>query len=619
MRETKFIEQNQQKWAEFEQLLRDKRRDPDKLNELFIQITDDLSYARTFYPNRSVRMYLNGLAQRVFHNIYRGKRFPAERLRRFWSDELPQIMWESRKVLLLAFGIFLLAFAVGVTSSIISPDFARQILGDDYVEMTLQNIQNGDPMAVYKDSGPFGMSVGIAANNLYVALLTAVLGVLASIGTIFMLLRNGIMVGAFQYFFIERGIFWKSFLTIWIHGTLEISAIIIAGAAGLVAGSGLLFPGTYRRTQAFQITIRRGMKIFFGVVPVIVLAAIFEGVLTRYTDTPDVVRGLFIFLSLFFILWYFVWLPWHKARTTGFQQPIHDKELPPDRVELIEFQNIKSSGEILSDSFTVLRRRARMIFPALLGIVVFFVGLSIWLSDTKVAATFPAPDETFNLLSSATVFFRNEHIPHVYWLQVLLLAGLALVALRAVEPEMDAGLRPAYNRWQWLLTWLSLTLPMLVFGSFWLVNLGMYNWLLAMGVFPMLALWCAVIYFEQINPFQALVRAFALVRWNQGLTLGFMVVNLLVLMLYFINSPAWGILLSFFSWLVPAGEENMAIFSTVVTVGVTLFMTYSSFVVTFLAGAGAYFSGREIADAASLQAGIEQIGLTRQIRGLARE
>ena len=619
MRETKFIEQNREKWAEFEQMLRDNRRDPDKLNALFIQITDDLSYARTFYPNRSVRMYLNGLAQRVFHNIYRGKRFPAERLRRFWSDELPQIMWESRRALLLSFGIFVLAFAVGVASSIINPDFARQILGDDYVEMTLQNIQNGDPMAVYKDSGPLGMSVGIAANNLFVALWTAILGVLASIGTIFMLLRNGIMVGAFQYFFIDRGIFWQSSLTIWIHGTLEIAAIIIAGAAGLVAGAGLLFPGTYRRTQAFQISIRRGMKIFFGVVPIIILAAIFEGVLTRYTDTPDVIRGMFILISLCFVLWYFVWLPWHKARTTGFRQSIHDKELPPDRVELIDFQTVKSSGEILSDTFTVLRRRARWVLPAILGVAMGFMGFSFWFSDAKVTATFPLPDGPFGVLEGTIGFFSNEHLPYIFWLQTMLLALLAIFAFRAIEPEMDPVFRRERSKGQWIGTWLALLLPMLLFGGLWLIEVGTFGWLLAMGAFPWLALWCAVIYFEAVNPFQAVVRGFALMRWSQGLTLGFLIVNLSVLLLYFLSTQVWDILLNFFSWLVPSGGENMQIFSTVATIGMTVFITYFGLVLTFLTGAWQYFSGREIADAASLQAGIERIGMARLIRGLARE
>ena len=69
MRETGFIKQNKEKWKEFEKTLNYKDKDPDKLNNLFIQITDDLSYSRTFYPNRSVRVYLNNLAQQIFHSI----------------------------------------------------------------------------------------------------------------------------------------------------------------------------------------------------------------------------------------------------------------------------------------------------------------------------------------------------------------------------------------------------------------------------------------------------------------------------------------------------------------------------------------------------------------------
>ena len=59
MKETNFIDQNKKKWKELEELLQEDRKDPDKLSNLFIQVSDDLSYARTFYPNRFVRLYLN--------------------------------------------------------------------------------------------------------------------------------------------------------------------------------------------------------------------------------------------------------------------------------------------------------------------------------------------------------------------------------------------------------------------------------------------------------------------------------------------------------------------------------------------------------------------------------
>jgi len=70
VRETNFIDQNKQKWNEFEKILQQSRRDPDKLSELFVQVTDDLSYSRTFYPNRSVKVYLNNLSQKIFFSNF---------------------------------------------------------------------------------------------------------------------------------------------------------------------------------------------------------------------------------------------------------------------------------------------------------------------------------------------------------------------------------------------------------------------------------------------------------------------------------------------------------------------------------------------------------------------
>jgi uncharacterized membrane protein SpoIIM required for sporulation len=622
MKETKFIEQNQEKWAAFEQMLREDHRDPEKLNDLFIQVTDDLSYARTFYPNRSVRVFLNSLAQRVFHNIYRGRRFPLGRLRMFWTDELPHIMWESRKALLLSFSLFVLAFGIGVVSSMIHPDFARIILGDSYVEMTLANIENGDPMAVYKDSGPLGSSAGITANNLFVALRTAIFGVIASIGTVFIMLYNGIMVGAFQYFFVEQGVFWESFLTIWIHGTLEISAIIIAGAAGLVAGAGLLFPGTYRRVQAFQITMRRGLKIFIGIVPVIILAGFFEGFLTRFTDTPDLIRAAFIFTSLFFVLWYFVWLPWHKARTGAFRQIHFDKELPPNREQVIDFHSIKNVGEIISDAFSTLARHPR---TTLLGLFATTAAFAVWSfggSQKSAAETFVYPDTPswpLDILSGIGGFFGNEATWGLFVFQIFLLAGVAVAAFRALEQEMADGTRPPTPPRRALLSWIPMLvlMPGIAFGlqSF----SEMYGVVLSWILFPFLALWAAVIYFETLNPLLALVRAWNLVRLGPALGIGLLTGALNLLFFMFLESPIWDMTLQLFSWLVPPSEGAMNAFSTIAITCAAGILMYLFFLLTMLCGGLQYFSFREIEDASSLRQDLEGLGQTRKIRGLARE
>ena len=70
MRESRFIAQNKQKWQEAETLLDSESKDPEKLGNLFVQVIDDLSYSRTYYPNRSVRVYLNKIARQFFSIIY---------------------------------------------------------------------------------------------------------------------------------------------------------------------------------------------------------------------------------------------------------------------------------------------------------------------------------------------------------------------------------------------------------------------------------------------------------------------------------------------------------------------------------------------------------------------
>lgn len=615
MRESSFIAQNAQKWAEFETQLKAERHEPEKLNELYVQITDDLSYARTFYPNRSVRMYLNKLAQRVFHNIYRGKRFPAERLRMFWSDELPHIIWDTRKTLLLSFALFVLSFGIGVLSSRINPDFARLVLGDQYIEMTLENIRKGDPMAVYKDSGPLGMSIGIAANNLFVALRTAVFGVLASIGTVFIMLYNGIMVGAFQYFFVEQGVFWDSFLTIWIHGTLEISAIIISGAAGMVAGSGLLFPGTYTRIQAFQISMRKGLKIFIGIVPIMVLAAFFEGFLTRFTETPAFIRAAFIAISLFFVLWYFVWLPRHKALYSGFKSNIQAFEVIPDREKKLSAAKIKSSGELVAETFWLFRKHLKKVLTVVLGAPVLLLLWTFALGSENIADTYFFDDSMSGTFTGVQRFFSNNSAPGLAYGQWLLLAVCAAMAFQILAAETAE--RTILDK-SWLAR-LPILLPVAGFVGFMQLEAGFMAWLVAIIGLPFLSAWCAATYFGDANPLQALGQTFRSFRWSPAFGLGFMVVNLALLFYAFLDTGIWNMTLQLFSWLIPSGAANMALFMAVCTVWIAGAITYFILLFLIVSGALAYFSNIEIVNATHLHAQIRQVGNSPKIRGLAKE
>lgn len=367
MKETRFIAQNKEKWLESENLLTQQRKDPEKLSTLFTQVVDDLSYSRTYYPNRSVRVYLNKIAREYFSIIYSRQRDKKNAFRMFWVDELPQIIIYCRKELIIALLFFCLSVAIGVFSSIKDPNFTSSILGDSYVAMTKANIEKGDPMAVYKSSNEVDMFLGITLNNLMVAFRTYVFGIFLSIGSLAILMYNGIMVGCFQYFFIERGLLAESALTIWLHGTLEISSVILAGGAGLTLGSGLVFPGTYSRLQAFQISGIRSLKLMLGISPIFVFAAIIESFLTRYTDVPDFIRLLLILASLSLIVGYFVIYPWMKSRS-GFESPIKEVKLAPSLEEPANFQTIKNNAELLKDAFLFYKNKLAKIFPWIFGV-----------------------------------------------------------------------------------------------------------------------------------------------------------------------------------------------------------------------------------------------------------
>nr|WKN39113.1 stage II sporulation protein M [Tunicatimonas sp. TK19036] len=321
MREAAFVKQRLEKWETFDALLSQKKAvDPDQLSAYFVELTDDLAYANTYYPQSNTTLYLNNLTSKVHQKIYQNKREDRNRFITFWKEELPLLFYQARKPLLYSFIIFIIAVVIGVVSTAHDETFARLILGDGYVNMTLDNISQGDPMRVYKDSKQADMFFAITFNNIRVSFYAFAMGVLLSIGTGFILLQNGIMLGAFQYLFYQQGLLAESALTIWIHGTIEISSIIIAGGAGLVMGNSILFPGTYPRMVSFQQGARKGAKMVIGLVPLFIMAGFLESFVTRLTELPTLIKLVIIGSSVFLVLYYFVIYPRKVAHHAGYPE-----------------------------------------------------------------------------------------------------------------------------------------------------------------------------------------------------------------------------------------------------------------------------------------------------------
>lgn len=317
MREAAFVRQNKDKWGKYESILQNKNRiAPEELSGIYIELSDDLSYAKTYYSGSNTVAYLNGLASAAHQKIYKNKKESGNRFVKFYTKEFPLHFYRFRHQLWLSFAIFSLFTLIGAYSAATNGAFVRSILGDAYVNMTLENIANQDPMAVYKQAAQTDMFLGITINNIRVALTTFSFGVLAGLGSVYLLMQNAVMLGSFQYFFYDKGLLWESARTIWIHGTIEISVIIIAGCAGLVVGRGILFPGTYSRLKSFMMAIKDGLKIVMSTIPFFIVAGFLEGFVTRMTSMPDWLAILIISSSLMLILFYYVYYPIYLHKRT---------------------------------------------------------------------------------------------------------------------------------------------------------------------------------------------------------------------------------------------------------------------------------------------------------------
>jgi uncharacterized membrane protein SpoIIM required for sporulation len=312
MKEVSFIRQNIEKWKSLEQTVDGfANRNPSEIADAYTVISTDLSFSRSHYPKSRITIYLNNLASALHNSLHKTKKERFSRIKTFWTQEIPDVIYQSRKELLLSFVIFIVSLSIGVISALNDDSFARLILGDRYVDMTLENINSGDPLKVYKDSSRIPMFLHIIFNNIRVSFVIFVLGLFTGFGTGYILFSNGVMIGVFHALFFQQSqdLGFASTLGIWCHGTFEISAIILAGAAGFALGNGWFFPGTYPRLYAFKKGAKRGLKIITGLIPVFIIAGFLESFITRHTEYPLAVRLSIIIGSFACVVFYYGILP----------------------------------------------------------------------------------------------------------------------------------------------------------------------------------------------------------------------------------------------------------------------------------------------------------------------
>lgn len=533
MKETSFIKQNKKKWARFEKLSGKGNNDPDEVAELFTEITEDLSYARTFYPRRSVKVYLNQLSQGVFTSLYKQRKQPIriQSFFSFWTETVPLEMYRSRVNLLTAFLFFLLAAVIGAVSTYYDMSFAEIVTSESYIADTERRISEGNPMGVYGESAEGSMFWMITVNNIRVALITFAMGIVFSVGSLFMLLRNGVMLGGFQWWFYLKGLGLTSFLAIWIHGAFEISAIVIAGAAGLTVGNGLLFPKSYTRIQSLVFSAKRGLVIMLSLIPFFIIAGFLESYVTRhYKVLPDLVKWTIILGSFAIIILYYVVYPFIVARR--YPERVALKQVPryiPKRK--INLFKIRKVGEIFTDTFYVFISKAGklsqlffvLIFPLIIGL-----GVVIYAQDWSRFDWDLAWYENLGTLFGTDIDFRWYKFG--CWsaiLGMLISAVYYVFGLADDDEQLFKGyFRFLLKHYIWLLLYSTILLSVFLFLPGALMILLIF-------ISPVFTMIPSIIVIEKKDFFSAFVRSFTMGKGSYADALGSFIVFIMITVIFF--------------------------------------------------------------------------------------
>lgn len=280
----RFIATNAPGWDRLSMLTALARRGvrdlgPDELDELvrlYQRTSSHLSYARTYYGDPSLLARLTGLVAAAGAVVYGTRPRTAGALGRFATTTFPAAVWHVRRLVAVAAVLLLLPFAA-VATWIATSDEALEASGPAavraaYVEEDFEAYYSSEPAAAF--------ATNVFTNNVRVAILAFAAGILLCVVTAGLLAYNGAAVGVAAGLFAaagEPGRFWGLILP---HGMLELSAVIVAGAAGLALGWSVIVPGDRPRRDAVAEQGRRCVTIVLGLIGAFLVAGLIEGFVT---------------------------------------------------------------------------------------------------------------------------------------------------------------------------------------------------------------------------------------------------------------------------------------------------------------------------------------------------
>ncbi|MFM2430631.1 MAG: hypothetical protein RLZZ511_1844 [Cyanobacteriota bacterium] len=304
----RWIARREASWKLLEQLLNQaekqgaKSLNPQQIHELaslYRSVSADLARARTHQVGEVLIQNLHKLTSRGYAQVYQGtRRQEWHGVWEFYRSGFAAVLRETLGYTLASTGIFLISAGVAWWFAWADPNFLEMLVPESMIKLVRDDGQLW--MGSIMGDSP-GNSSGIMTNNIGVCLKSIAGGLPAGLGTLYILVFNGLLLGAVSALVAQNNLAYPFWAFVFPHGALELPAIFISGGAGLMIAKALLFPEGYRRLDAFRVYGPKVAYLIFGMVPMLLVAGAIEGFISPNPAIPDGVKyllGTVIFAGL---------------------------------------------------------------------------------------------------------------------------------------------------------------------------------------------------------------------------------------------------------------------------------------------------------------------------------
>ncbi len=303
-----WLNEQDKQWYELEQLLHKARHSTQRLNQielyrlgqLYRATLIDLARSQTRDDYKQTTPYLNNLCQRTHALIHQSPPTHLSSISHFILERFPQTFRKHSILIGLAFFVFLIFSILAMITIYIDPDTERFFLPVSVIEQ----LKNGTLWVDLK-SAAASESTLLMQNNIRVALNAFAGGIFFGIGALVMMAYNGLFAfgGPLQVCY-QYGLGNRLLFFVMAHGVIELVTIFIAGGAGMVIGTAMVFPGDSSRWDAVKTNANDALTLMLGCIPLLVIAGLIEGLVSLNDAISPAIKIIIALFSAVFLIAY---------------------------------------------------------------------------------------------------------------------------------------------------------------------------------------------------------------------------------------------------------------------------------------------------------------------------